>query len=161
MGNRKREFVLDDSAATQAVAQAFARACEGQNLAESGLMVYLQGELGAGKSCFSRAFIQAFLPGQKVKSPTYTLIESYSYFKFMIHHLDLYRLCDPEELEYLAVRELFSGNFIALVEWPSKGRPILPASDVSIELLYEGKGRRLKMHAQSEKGMLLLDSLPV
>ncbi|WP_319557731.1 tRNA (adenosine(37)-N6)-threonylcarbamoyltransferase complex ATPase subunit type 1 TsaE [Thiomicrorhabdus sp.] len=156
MDKQNREFVLRTSEETEALAQEFAHLCESQSLIESGLVLYLQGELGAGKSCFSRAFIQTFLPGQKVKSPTYTLIESYSYFKFMIHHLDLYRLCDPEELEYLAIRELFSGNFIALIEWPSKGQPILAPADVEIELQYDGEGRRMHIRSLSPKGEALL-----
>lgn len=115
-------------------AQLLAKACEAESAVDKGLVVYLQGDLGAGKSFFSRAFIQYYLPGQKVKSPTYTIVESYKSSKVSIHHFDLYRLCDPEELEYLAIRDLLVDNYVALVEWPQKGAPIFPQADIVIRL---------------------------
>ena len=128
-----------------------------------GLIFYLRGDLGAGKSFFSRAFIQHFIPGQKVKSPTYSIAETYNFSTNRIHHLDLYRLCDPEELEYLAIRDLLSGNFVALIEWPQKGQPILPAADIEFEFSYwqdSGiQGRRVKVKAISDIGESLLEVL--
>jgi len=130
-----------------------------ENGFEKGLIFYLYGDLGAGKSFFSRAFVQHFLPGQKVKSPTYTIVESYNFSTNTIHHLDLYRLCDPEELEYLAIRDLLNENFVALVEWPQKGKPILPAADIEFEFIYEDVGRTVKVNAVSEKGKSLVEKL--
>jgi len=124
---------------------------------ENGLIFYLYGDLGAGKSFFSRAFVQHFILGQKVKSPTYTIVESYNFSTNTIHHLDLYRLCDPEELEYLAIRDLFKENFVALVEWPQKGTPILPSADIEIEFVHESVGRTVKVTAASEKGESLVN----
>lgn len=124
-----------------------------------GLIFYLYGDLGAGKSFFSRAFVQHFLPGQKVKSPTYTILESYNFSTNVIHHLDLYRLCDPEELEYLAIRDLFKENFVALIEWPQKGMPILPAADVKLEFFHEQQGRTVKIGAQSQNGQSLVEKI--
>ncbi|QCU91104.1 tRNA (adenosine(37)-N6)-threonylcarbamoyltransferase complex ATPase subunit type 1 TsaE [Thiomicrorhabdus sediminis] len=153
------QFELADELASIEFAGQLAEACEQGEAFADGLVVYLYGDLGAGKSFFSRAFIQHFMPGQKVKSPTYTLIESYNFSTNSIHHLDLYRLCDPEELEYLAVRDLFSENFIALVEWPQKGEPLLPAADLAIELIHQDQGRKVKMLAQSPKAEVLLESI--
>ncbi|MDG6777749.1 tRNA (adenosine(37)-N6)-threonylcarbamoyltransferase complex ATPase subunit type 1 TsaE [Thiomicrorhabdus sp. zzn3] len=155
----KRELFLSDEAETAAFAQQLARACEALESYQNGLMIYLKGDLGAGKSFLSRVFIQHFLPGQKVKSPTYTIVESYKYYKFSIHHLDLYRLCDPEELEYLAVRDLLSGNYVALVEWPQKAEGVLPNADLELNLSHETPGRRLLMRAYSEAGKALLEAL--
>lgn len=134
---------------------------------ERGLIFYLIGDLGAGKSLFSRGFIQFFIPGQKVKSPTYTIVENYNFSTNTIYHLDLYRLCDPEELEYLAIRDLFSGNFTALVEWPQKGTPVLQAADVEIRFEYHEFdvpdetviGRKLELVAVSSKGEALIDQI--
>lgn len=130
---------------------------------ENGLIFYLYGDLGAGKSFFSRAFVQYFLPGQKVKSPTYTIVESYKFSINTIHHFDLYRLCDPEELEYLAIRDMLSGDFVALVEWPQRGYPILPDADVELEFSYlhigESLGRSAEMKAVSQKGADFVEKL--
>ncbi|MCF6298903.1 MAG: tRNA (adenosine(37)-N6)-threonylcarbamoyltransferase complex ATPase subunit type 1 TsaE [Thiomicrorhabdus sp.] len=130
-------------------------------------MIYLQGDLGAGKSFFSRAFIQFFMPKQKVKSPTYTLVESYSTPVGTVHHFDLYRLSDPEELEYLAIRDLLTAPFIALVEWPQKGEGVLPEADIVIHIQHENEieplseiesfdSRVITLSALSEGGKALL-----
>lgn len=126
---------------------------------EKGMVFYLYGDLGAGKSFFSRAFVQHYIPGQKVKSPTYTIVESYNFSINTIHHLDLYRLCDPEELEYLAIRDLLKENFVALIEWPQKGTPILPSADVEFEFVYAAHGRTVKLKSISEKGMSLVEKV--
>ncbi|WEJ61775.1 tRNA (adenosine(37)-N6)-threonylcarbamoyltransferase complex ATPase subunit type 1 TsaE [Thiomicrorhabdus lithotrophica] len=126
---------------------------------EKGMIFYLYGDLGAGKSFFSRAFVQYYIPGQKVKSPTYTIVESYNFSTNTIHHLDLYRLCDPEELEYLAVRDLLKENFVALIEWPQKGAPILPPADVEFEFVYAPQGRIVKIKSISEKGKSLVEKI--
>lgn len=147
---------LKDEAATRLLGELFAQACETVNLTENQksepLIVYLEGELGAGKSFFSRSFIQYFLPGQKVKSPTYTLVESYSTQKGDIQHYDLYRLCDPEELEFLGFRDLLKDSLACLVEWPSKASGILPAADIRIMLTIEGKMRSFTVNSLTVKG---------
>lgn len=127
------------------------------------LMVHLEGDLGAGKSFLSRALIQSFLPDQKVKSPTYTLVETYSIHSstcaFDIHHFDLYRLCDPEELEYLAIRDLLTVASLNLVEWPSKGQGMLPPADLVIQLSHEECGRNARLIANSESGEALIKGI--
>jgi tRNA threonylcarbamoyladenosine biosynthesis protein TsaE len=150
------EIKLLDESQTIDFSGVVARLVANVNGFEKGLIFYLNGDLGAGKSFFSRAFVQHFIPGQKVKSPTYTIVESYNFSINAIHHLDLYRLCDPEELEYLAIRDLFKENFIALIEWPQKGAPILPTADVEFEFQYESVGRTVKVTAISEKGKSLV-----
>lgn len=157
------QFTLADEQATIDLAHAFALACGSSEAINKGLVVYLKGDLGAGKSFFSRAFIQTFLPGQKVKSPTYTIVESYKSSKVTIHHFDLYRLCDPEELEYLAIRDLLMGSFVALVEWPQKGEPFFPGADVVIELQhplgFESENRMVEMTANSILGRAVVEQM--
>lgn len=155
----KRLIFLKDEAESTRFAEAVACQVESLGLDKAGLMVYLKGDLGAGKSFFSRAFVQYFLPAQKVKSPTYTLVESYKACNFTIHHLDLYRLCDPEELEYLAIRDLLSGSYVALVEWPQKALGLLPSADIELNFGYEQSGRQVELTAVSDAGRRLLEGL--
>ncbi len=159
-------YTLENEAETALFAQKMAQATQEVFCLSSGLVVYLQGDLGAGKSFFSRAFIQSFLPQQKVKSPTYTIVESYQASLAIIHHFDLYRLSDPEELEYLAIRDLLMPPFIALVEWPQKGEGILPNADIVIELLHvaaakesELDTRLLSLSSKSTKGGDILKAI--
>jgi tRNA threonylcarbamoyladenosine biosynthesis protein TsaE len=146
-----------DETASRAFAEAMATACAQLKVADAGFMIYLQGDLGVGKSFFSRAFIQTFLPEQKVKSPTYTLVESYNHLDFKVHHFDLYRLCDSEVLEYLAIRVLLMRNFIALVEWPQKGAPLLPNADLVISFEHQALGRKATLQAQSPAATKVLE----
>lgn len=169
---------LADESATEALAKLFAQALnqlaeqherEHENLpgwvdGHNGLVIYLEGNLGAGKSFFTRALIQSFLPGQKVKSPTYTLVETYEGPLGEIHHFDLYRLCDPEELEFLGIRDLLKTHFLSLVEWPSKGEGVLQGADLVIQLQYaselgEGEGRSFKITPVTDTGGRLAKKL--
>ena len=153
------EFELLDESKSIDFAGFIAGLVDEMNGFEKGMIFYLYGDLGAGKSFFSRAFVQYYIPGQKVKSPTYTIVESYNFSTNTIHHLDLYRLCDPEELEYLAVRDLLKENFVALIEWPQKGAPILPTTDVEFEFVYVPQGRIVKIKSISEKGKSLVEKI--
>ena len=155
----KRVLFLANELATAKFAEVFAVACNASKAYKNGLIVHLNGDLGAGKSFFSRAFVQHFLPDQKVKSPTYTIVETYNCYNFAVHHLDLYRLCDPEELEYLAVRDLLSSSFVALVEWPQKGKGVLPEADIEMTISLKAQGRQVKCLAKSPKGHLVLAKL--
>ncbi|GAB6069987.1 tRNA (adenosine(37)-N6)-threonylcarbamoyltransferase complex ATPase subunit type 1 TsaE [Thiomicrorhabdus hydrogeniphila] len=148
-------LMLADESESIDFARKMAELVKQDNAFDDGLIVYLYGDLGAGKSFFSRAFVQYFLPGQKVKSPTYTIVESYNFSTNTIHHLDLYRLCDSEELEYLAIRDLLKKNFVALIEWPQKGAPILPKADIELEFLYQENGRKVLVKGGSDIGKLL------
>ena len=145
---------LADEDATVAFGQTLAKFCP------SGLNIYLYGDLGAGKTTLVRGLIQSFLPGAKVKSPTYTLVEDYDVAISKqnpnalnhIYHFDLYRLGDPEELEYLGGRDYFSGDAVCLVEWPQRGEGWLAEPDLEIMLKYQPDGRTVDLIAHSEKG---------
>ncbi|VAW48410.1 tRNA threonylcarbamoyladenosine biosynthesis protein TsaE [hydrothermal vent metagenome] len=145
----RQYYTLENESKTKLFAQIMAQSYYKNMTEQRNLIVYLQGDLGAGKSFFSRAFIQFFLPLQKVKSPTYTIVESYSTEAMIIHHFDLYRLSDPEELEYLAIRDLLTEPFVALVEWPQKGEGIFPGSDIVIEFLYDEQKESAIKHSKT------------
>jgi tRNA threonylcarbamoyladenosine biosynthesis protein TsaE len=142
---------------TQQWAAAFAEQCL-VHCSASGIIVTLEGELGAGKTALSQGLIRSLLPNARVKSPTFSLLESYQLRACSIHHLDLYRLHDPEELEYLGLRDLFWHN-LCLIEWASKGQGWLPVADVAIEIQYEGSSRRIQLQTQTENGHAILQAL--
>jgi tRNA threonylcarbamoyladenosine biosynthesis protein TsaE len=126
---------------------------------DKGFFITLEGDLGAGKTAFSQGFIQSLIPNVRVKSPTFSLIESYQTERFSLHHLDLYRLQDPEELEYLGLRDLL-WHSICLIEWASRGEGWLPAADCAIQIVsLSGDDRQITLNAHSELGHLLLASM--
>jgi tRNA threonylcarbamoyladenosine biosynthesis protein TsaE len=129
---------------------------------ESSFVMLLKGDLGAGKTTFARAFIQASGFDGIVKSPTYTLVEPYpiSHHR-MCYHFDLYRLADPEELEFTGARDYFNGTDVCLVEWPEKAEGYLPVADWVCEFTYLQQGRDLVISALTEKGeKLMLEVFP-
>jgi tRNA threonylcarbamoyladenosine biosynthesis protein TsaE len=126
---------------------------------EAPTICYLNGDLGVGKTRLVRAIIQSLGYSGNVKSPTYTLVEPYQFEKVTAYHFDLYRLSDPEELEYLGIRDYFDESSIAFIEWPENGKGWLEQADISIELEFYDSGRRCSIQAQSSKGKLLLEKL--
>lgn len=148
---------LPDESATAAFGAALARALA------PGLVIYLHGDLGAGKTALTRALLHAAGHQGTVKSPTYTLSEPYRVqlngATVNVIHYDLYRMSSPEEFLDAGFREDFNGHNICIVEWPEKGEPVLPAPDINLTLTVSGLGRALALQALSQPGQLCLDRL--
>jgi len=122
----------------------------------AGGAIQLHGDLGAGKTTFARALLRALGVGERVKSPTYSLIESYRVGDLDIHHLDLYRIADPGELEWLGLSDLAVASALLVVEWPERGVGVLPAADLRLQLRHAGATRDLFADAGSPRGESLL-----
>ncbi len=148
------ERFLPDEDATLAFGAHLARAVT------PGCRIWLRGDLGAGKTTLVRGFLQALGHTGPVRSPTYTLVETYTpEGAAPVHHFDLYRLTDPEELEYLGARELLGGGETALVEWPERGGDYLPAPDVEIFLTHREAGRAVRVLGHGERGLPVMREL--
>ena len=124
---------------------------------DSSFIMLLKGDLGVGKTTFARGFIQASGYDGVVKSPTYTLVEPYPISNNrMCYHFDLYRLSDPEELEFTGARDYFNERDVCLVEWPEKAEGFLPPADWVCEFSHNDEGRDLLIFALSDKGKELM-----
>lgn len=123
-----------------------------------GAVVFLKGDLGAGKTTLTRGVLRALGHEGAVKSPTYTLCEPYSLTSGQqFCHFDLYRLSDPEELEFLGFRDYLAGDAILFIEWPSRGEGWLPTADLTATLSEVKGGREIELTAGTEKGATILD----
>jgi tRNA threonylcarbamoyladenosine biosynthesis protein TsaE len=157
----KHTLFLKDEAALLETARKLANAVKAHenSVAKSALTIYLLGELGAGKTTFSRGFIQQLGHQGHVKSPTYTLVESYDLAPWQINHFDLYRLADPEELEFMGIRDYLGTHRIILAEWPQRGEGYLPQPDIIITIDYADTARSITLEALTERGRELLDTM--
>lgn len=144
---------LADEEATEALGAAVGIASAADGL------VFLQGNLGAGKTTFSRGVLRGLGFKGRVKSPTYTLVEPYSQDDWQVYHFDLYRVSDAEELEYMGMRDFLDERSLCLVEWPEKGEGFLPVADVRITLQPQAEGREAHLVGQTDKGKRILESL--
>ena len=150
---RRLSLHLPDETAQLALAAKIARQCP------VGAVIFLHGDLGAGKTTFVRGFLHALGYQGVVKSPTYTLVEPYLIDNINIYHFDLYRLADPDELEYAGGRDYFNDQAICLLEWPEKAQGYLPQADLILHLNYQDSGRDLVIESGSDLGEALMGAL--
>jgi tRNA threonylcarbamoyladenosine biosynthesis protein TsaE len=123
---------------------------------ENNAIVFLYGPLGAGKTTLTRGFLRSLGYQDKVKSPTYTLVEPYEIGDKTIFHFDFYRLNDPQELEHIGIKEYFHASSICLIEWPDKGFPLLPVPDLTCYIEIKDQGREIRLSAQTKQGEEML-----
>jgi len=147
---------LDNEAATLELGKCIAKLCP-----ERLFVIHLEGELGAGKTTFSRGFLRALGYQGNVKSPTYTLVERYDVADRTVFHFDLYRLSDPEELDYLGLDDYFSHNAICLLEWAKQGGELLPRPDLVITFTYQQHARNADLSALSPAAISLCKNLNI
>jgi tRNA threonylcarbamoyladenosine biosynthesis protein TsaE len=140
---------------TEAVGAALARAMPQQS--RDALIIYLLGELGAGKTTFARGFLQRLGVAPPIKSPTYTLLEQHELTGLIALHLDLYRLSDAGELDALGLRELAAPGHLWLIEWPQRGAGRLPAPDLEIALAVLPQAHSLDIRSCSSIGTSWLE----
>ena len=130
---------------------------------QPGMVIFLDGDLGTGKTTIVRGFLKSLGFVGNVKSPTYTLVEPYLIDNQEIYHFDLYRLGSPDELEYAGGRDYFDGRSICLIEWPEKAHGYLPEADLLCQLSYknqgDSQGRYCELSANTQKGQILLQAL--
>ena len=158
------DFNLPDSEATEALGRALARSLPGGKSATgadlpTGAVVYLQGELGAGKTTCARSLLRTLGVAGLVRSPTYTLVETYPLGALTCVHVDLYRLQTLTEVDELGLRDLLGPGCLLLVEWPEKGAQALPPADLDVRLRYEGEARRVRLQGLSPLGTQWVDNL--
>ena len=145
---------LKDDLATQAIGNKLAQFCY------TPLVIYLCGELGAGKTTFARGFLRGLGYDGNVKSPTFSLVESYQFETITVYHLDLYRLTEPAELEFTGIRDLCEEiNVVCLIEWPNRGGNATPKPDLVLNFEHSDECRILDISAESSKGQSIIDNL--
>lgn len=153
----ERTLDIADAAAMEALGAALAR------VVPIGFLIRLEGDLGAGKTTLVRGFLRGLGYRGSVRSPTYTLVEPYEFASGpegrTVYHLDLYRLGDPEELEWIGIRDLLDARSIALVEWPERGHGVLPPADLAIAIAYRDGGRRVRISGLSDAGQRIVEEL--
>jgi tRNA threonylcarbamoyladenosine biosynthesis protein TsaE len=151
MSDFEWELMLKDSEATDALGAALARTLPG-TAADRNLGLYLTGDLGAGKSTCVRSLLRTLGVTGLIRSPTYTLIETYRVGMLTCVHVDLYRLNGPREVDELGLRDFLGPGFLLLVEWPEKAGHALPVADLELSLAYANGGRLGRLRARTEPG---------
>jgi tRNA threonylcarbamoyladenosine biosynthesis protein TsaE len=144
---------LCNQAATEALGAALAQALQ------PGLVIWLEGDLGAGKTTFTRGLLHALGHTGSVKSPTYTLIEVYAVSRMSLYHFDFYRFTHPDEFLEAGLDEYFGTDAVCLVEWADKAAPHVPSPDIVLRLRVEGPGRRFAFEASSARGQACLNAI--
>ena len=144
---------LADEAATIAYGQRLAKAINSKGL------LTLSGNLGSGKTTLCRGLIQSYGHSGAVKSPTYTLVEPYEIGDKRIYHFDLYRMEDPEELEFIGLWDYLTQEALIIIEWPEKAFGVLPPADLAIQLEQQEKGRKITCSSNTSLGEAVLEKL--
>lgn len=142
---------IPNESAMTALGQQMAQTLKGPAL------IYLHGDLGAGKTTLTRAIIHALGFQGRVKSPTYTIVESYQFDEQILYHFDFYRISDAAELEFIGLEEYFTQQAICLVEWPEHALPLLPAADLLVHIDILAMGRQVSISAQGQRGQAMLE----
>ncbi len=142
-----RRLELARAEDTEALGARLAGACP------RGICIHLLGELAAGKTTLARGYLHALGHKGAVKSPTFTLVETYEFAFGTVHHFDLYRIAAPAELEFIGIEEYIDGAADCLVEWADRGRDVLPICDIEIRLTVAAHGRRAELAGRSERGI--------
>lgn len=149
----KQHLQLGNAEAMEALGARIAQALGGRGL------VFLAGDLGTGKTTLVRGALRHMGHRGLVKSPTFTLVEPYEINSQTVFHFDLYRLGDPEELEFMGFRDYIAGDSLCFVEWPERGAGGLPPPDIEVRLAYRGGGRDAVVGAATARGATLLNAI--
>lgn len=154
----KRAYMkfIPDEASMRALGGKLASAVSDKNVNR---VIFLYGQLGAGKTTLARGFLQGLGYEGRIKSPTYTLVEPYEFSECIVFHFDLYRLQNPYELEAIGIQDYFIPNTICLIEWPDHGKDLLPIPDLSCYINMQADSREIKMIAHSIGGETILQRL--
>ena len=158
MSQAPLSFDLPDSGATENLGRALAKAFPGSG---SGAIVYLRGELGSGKTTCARSLLRALGVTVPVRSPTYTLVDTYSVAELILVHVDLYRVQTTTEVEELGLRDMTGPGYLMLIEWPEKGGAAVPPADLLLQLAYRGDARAAALGAGSGTGKAWLEKLAI
>jgi tRNA threonylcarbamoyladenosine biosynthesis protein TsaE len=153
-----RRYTLPDEAATLMLGAVLGETCA-QDLRPPAV-VYLEGDLGAGKTTLVRGLLRKVGFGGTAKSPTYTLVEPYVVSGLNLYHFDFYRFSVPEEFLDAGLDEYFADLALCLVEWPERAQPYLPPADLRVQLVLDGAGRRADIQFGSARGRQWLSQLP-
>lgn len=152
-----KEFTAENEQATMQLASQLARAwLQAELTQQAATVLTLHGDLGAGKTTFTRGFLRACGYQGVVKSPTYTLVEPYSIHERIVYHFDLYRLGDAEELEFTGARDCFAEQSMCLIEWPEKAESALPQADLACRIEASTHSRVICLQPYTERGKLLM-----
>ena len=151
-------FALPDASATEVLGAALARTFPGARL---GAVVHLRGELGSGKTTCARSLLHALGVTATVRSPTYTLVDTYSVADLTCVHVDLYRIQTLSEVDELGLRDLTGPGYLMLIEWPEKGGAAVPRADLALQLTYAGEARTAMLAGGSEVGARWLSELAI
>ncbi|MGH1471761.1 MAG: tRNA (adenosine(37)-N6)-threonylcarbamoyltransferase complex ATPase subunit type 1 TsaE [Cellvibrionaceae bacterium] len=155
-GDSKQSLFLENEEATVSLGVAIGSVIM-DDVRKTGVIIHLIGDLGAGKTTFCRGILKAFGHHGAVKSPTYTLVEPYDFDECHVRHFDLYRLGDPEELEYMGIRDYFGVGNLCLIEWPNRGEGVLPEADLIATVTVKVPGRQVELCAKTGIGQSILN----